>query len=479
MTHPAVCVKRVEDNLLTIAGWGERPRTVLGEMVSRPFRILVPILILTGVVFVGFSFRLRSSAEQAFQQQVVAAHQTAEELAAQAVLFSERKVPSGRTLSEMLLSMGLDVATTQSVIESARSVFNLRREFRAGQRLAIGRNPSGELRAVRYRIDADRELWVTTQPNGFRAEIKTFPSVVELVGVTGEIRDSLYNAVLDAGESPALAIQLADVFGWDLDFYTDPQPGDRFRLIVEKKRYQDGTPGTYGQILAAEYVNAGRSYQAILFREPSGRSAYYAPDGKSLQKAFLRSPLKYGGRISSRFSYNRFHPVLRRHRPHLGVDYAAPVGTPVQAVGDGRVVFAGRRPGEGKMVHLRHANGYETMYLHLSAILVRPGERVSQGQFIGRVGSTGLSTGPHLDFRVLQHGRYRNFLTLQLPPAQPVARKDWEEFVATRDSFLALLPEITGPIPGTERAGTALGADTAASSTGATAASARMAGSVE
>ncbi|MCL6566240.1 MAG: peptidoglycan DD-metalloendopeptidase family protein [Acidobacteriia bacterium] len=447
--------------------------------MSRAFRILVSILVLTGMVFVGFSFRLRSSAEQAFQQQVAAALRAAEELAAQAVLFSEREVPLGRTLGEMLLSMGLDVATTQSVIESARPVFNLRRDFRAGQRLAIGRNPAGEFRAVRYRIDADRELWVASRPDGFHAEIKTVPSVVELVGVTGEIRDSLYNAVLAAGESPALAVQLADVFGWDLDFYTDPQPGDRFRLIVEKKRYLDGTPGTYGLILAAEYVNAGRRYQAILFREPSGRSAYYAPDGKSLQKAFLRSPLKYGGRISSRFSYSRFHPVLRRHRPHLGVDYAAPVGTPVQAVGDGRVVFAGRRTAEGKMVHLRHANGYETMYLHLSAILVRPGERVSQGQIIGRVGSTGLSTGPHLDFRVLQHGRYRNFLALQLPPAQPVARKDWEEFVATRDRFLAMLAETTGPIPGTERAAAAAGADTPASAAGAVTAPARTAGTDE
>ncbi|MCL6480382.1 MAG: peptidoglycan DD-metalloendopeptidase family protein [Firmicutes bacterium] len=420
--------------------------------MSRAFRIGVPILVLTGVLFAGLSFHLRSSAEQAFQQQVLAARQAAEELAARAVLFSEREVPSGRTLSDMLLSMGLDFATIQSVIESARPVFDLRREFRAGQRLAIGRNPAGEFRAVRYRMDADRELWVATQPDGFRAKIKTIPSVVELIGVTGVVRDSLYNAVLDAGESAVLAVQLADVFGWDLDFYTDPQPGDRFRLIVEKKRYLDGTPGTYGRILAAEYVNAGRGYQAILFREPSGRPVYYAPDGKSLQKAFLRSPLKYGGRISSRFSYSRFHPVLRRHRPHLGVDYAAPIGTPVQAVGDGRVVFAGRRPGEGKMVHLRHANGYETMYLHLSAILVRPGEHVSQGQVIGRVGSTGLSTGPHLDFRVLQHGRYRNFLALRLPPAQPVAHKDWEEFVAVRDRFLALLAETTRPIPGTELA---------------------------
>lgn len=420
--------------------------------MTRSFLILVHVLVLAGAVVVAVTYHERTHAERAYAEQVVLAQQEAEQIAQQVVLFSEKEVPWGKTFSDMLFGMGVDAATVQAIIERTRPVFDLRREFRAGQRLAVGRNPEGEFRAVKYRIDADRELWVAPQDGEFHAEIRTIPSVTEIAGVTGEITDSLYNAVLAAGEGPGLAVQLADVFGWDLDFYTDPRPGDTFRLIVEKKRYLDGTPGGYGQILAAEYINEGRVYQAVLFRDPSGRQAYYAPDGKSLQKAFLRSPLKYGGRISSRFSYSRFHPILRQRRPHLGVDYAAPVGTPVQAVGDGRVVFAGTKRGEGKLVHLRHANGYETMYLHLSAILVRPGQRVVQGQIIGRVGSTGLSTGPHLDFRVLQHGRYRNFLTLQLPPAQPVAKADWGEFVAVRERYLAMLPDSFGIVPGAQQA---------------------------
>ncbi len=425
--------------------------------MTRSFLFLVLILVVVGALLVGVTCHYRLSAERAYVKQAALAQEEAEHIAEQAVLFSEKVVPWGQTFSDMLLGMGVDAATVQTIIERTRPVFNLRRDFRAGQRLAVGRNPAGEFRAVKYRIDADLELWVTPQGGNFRAEIKTIPSVMELTGVVGELRDSLYNAVIAAGEGPGLAVQLADVFGWDLDFYTDPRPGDTFRLVVEKKRYLDGTPGGYGQILAAEYINEGRVYQAVLFREPSGREAYYAPDGKSMQKVFLRSPLKYGGRISSHFSYSRFHPILRRRRPHLGVDYAAPTGTPVQAVGDGRVVFAGRKRGEGRFIHLRHANGYETMYLHLSAILVRPGQRVAQGQIIGRVGSSGLSTAPHLDFRVLQHGRYRNFLALKLPPAQPVAKADWDEFVATRDRFLALLPDSSGVIPGAQRADAGLG----------------------
>jgi murein DD-endopeptidase MepM/ murein hydrolase activator NlpD len=200
----------------------------------------------------------------------------------------------------------------------------------------------------------------------------------------------------------------------------------------------------YTRVQAAEYDNAGRVFRAVLFRDPAGRPAYYAPDGKSLKKAFLRSPLKFGAPITSRFSRSRFHPVLKRHRPHLGIDYGAPVGTPVQTIGDGRVVFAGTKGGAGKMVHIRHVNGYETMYLHLSRIFVRAGERVSQGDRIGLVGASGLATGPHLDFRILQHGSYRNFERLQLPPALPVAKADWEEFVAARDRWLAQLPPLTG-----------------------------------
>jgi murein DD-endopeptidase MepM/ murein hydrolase activator NlpD len=317
-------------------------------------------------------------------------------------------------------------------------VYDLAR-LRAGNQLIVARTIAGDLLSVRYQIDPDRMLWVSSRGDEYRAEIKEIPSTVETVRIEGKIRDSLFNAVEAAGERAELAIRLSEIFGWDLDFYTDTRKGDTFRVLIEKRTYSNGQPPAYGKLFAAEYNNAGRPYQAVLFRDDDGRAAYYAPDGKSLQKAFLRSPLKFSAPITSHFSRDRFHPVLKIHRPHLGIDYAAPVGAPVQSIGEGRVVFAGRKGGAGNLVHIKHTNGYETMYMHLSRILVHNGAHVGQGERIGLVGMTGLATGPHLDFRILQNGAYRNFEALRLPPANPVAKRFMPEFLAARDRWVPLL----------------------------------------
>jgi murein DD-endopeptidase MepM/ murein hydrolase activator NlpD len=250
----------------------------------------------------------------------------------------------------------------------------------------------------------------------------------------------LFEAVVNAGEKPELAMRLADIFGWDLDFYTDPRPGDTFRVVVEKKVFAHESETSYGRILGAEYDNGGHIYRAVLFHDPSGQAAYYSPDGKSMKKAFLHSPLKFAAPITSHFSLHRFHPILKEYRPHLGIDYAAPTGTPVQSIGDGRVIFAGWKGGSGNLIEIQHANGYTTYYMHLSRILVRDGQRVEQGQRIGLVGMTGLATGPHLDFRIQQHGQFLNFERLPLPPSEPVAKRDWDEFTAARDQMLAEMP---------------------------------------
>ncbi len=409
-------------------------------MVNRRFLIVCLVVSALGACFLGYVLNGRLVAARQFAHEVALARQEAERIREQVVLFSERKVAAGRTLADSLQRMGLDAPTAAGIVVSAQSAYDLR-HLRAGNLLAVGRSVVGELRAVRYQIDADRMLWVLPRGHSFQAEIKAIPSHTEVAGVTGAVRDSLFNAVTDAGESPELAMRLAEIFGWDLDFYTDPRPGDTFRVVVERKKYLDGRTASYGRILAAEYDNAGQPYQAVLFRDSAGRVAYYAPDGKSLQKAFLRSPLKFAAPITSHFSRSRYHPILKVRRPHLGIDYGAPIGTPVQAIGSGRVVFAGRKSGAGNLVHVQHANGYETMYMHLSRVLVRAGQHVEQGQRIGLVGMTGLATGPHLDFRIRQHGAYRNFETLRLPPAQPVGKRDWGEFVATRQRWLTLLPD--------------------------------------
>jgi len=186
-------------------------------------------------------------------------------------------------------------------------------------------------------------------------------------------------------------------------------------------------------------------YRAVLFHDPSGIAAYYTPDGKSMKKAFLHSPLKFAAPITSHFSAARFHPILKEYRPHLGIDYGAPAGTPVQTIGDGRVIFAGPKGGAGNLIEIQHSNGYDTYYMHLSRILVHTGQRVEQGERIGLVGMTGLATGPHLDFRIERHGEFLNFERLPLPPSEPVAKNDWNEFAAARDRALPLFP----PLPAT------------------------------
>jgi murein DD-endopeptidase MepM/ murein hydrolase activator NlpD len=417
-------------------GGGER-----GAWNMRRYQSALVILAVavSGAVLLGVSIRKRRSTEQALRQEEQRAMQTAGWVAAHRVVFTETTIRAGLNFSTSLQEMGLDAAEVFNIVRSARPVFDFRR-VRAGNVLTVGRSTADGLREVEYQIDAEQLLRIASSRGTLRAEVASIPVTTETAGVLGRVEDSLFNAVVEAGEAPELALRLADIFGWDLDFYTDTQPGDTFRLAVEKKKYLNGRLASYGRILAAEYVNAGRPYRAVLFHDQNGKAAYYTPEGKSLQKAFLRSPLKFSAPITSRFSRSRFHPILKRYRPHLGIDYGAPTGTPVQTIAEGRVVYAGYRGEAGKTVQIRHTNGYETYYCHLSRIFVRVGQHVAQGERIGLVGATGLATGPHLDFRLRRHGTFINFATLTLPPAEPVAKTDWVEFITARDQQLPLLP---------------------------------------
>jgi murein DD-endopeptidase MepM/ murein hydrolase activator NlpD len=402
------------------------------------FRVASALLILAAGCVLFVSLRQKSQAADGFAREVQAAADEAQRVAREVVIDTSARVSAGANFATSLQRMGLDSITAADVTRSAGSVFDFRR-FHAGNLLAVGRSVTGALRAVKYRIDADRMLFIERRDQGYHAEIQPIPSHVQTVTVTGTVRDSLFGAVTDAGESPELAMRMAEIFGWDLDFYTDPRRGDTFHVLVEKKSYLDGKTAGYGRNLAAEYKNAGHPYQAVLFHDSNGAPAYYAPDGGALQKAFLRSPLKFAAPITSHFSMSRFHPILKMYRPHLGIDYGAPTGTPVQTIGSGRVVFAAFSGGSGNLVRIQHSNGFETMYMHLSRILVHAGGRVEQGQTIGLVGMTGLATGPHLDFRIVQNGTYRNFETLHLPPAEPVARRNMGDFAAVRDQWMPLL----------------------------------------
>lgn len=401
---------------------------------------MLGFVLAVGAAVDGYALRQRRGVEKEFENQVTLARAEAERIRAQVVLPTASKLPAGENFAAALQKIGLSSQEAGEATAAAGRAFNLR-QLRAGNPLVVGRSVEGELREINYKIDPDRMLHIVPAIEGFSAEVQAIPSHMEVSVVDGELEDSLFNAVEDAGESPEVAMRLAQIFGYDLDFYTDPRKGDTFRIVIEKKKYTNGQTAGYGRILAAEYDNGGKKYQALLFHDDQGQAAYYSADGKSLQKAFLRSPLKFAAPVTSHFSKARFHPILKVYRPHLGTDYAAPIGTPVQTIGSGRVEFAGRKGGDGNMVKIAHSQGYETMYLHLSKILVHVGEHVEIGRTIGLVGMTGLATGPHLDFRISQRGQFLNFEKLGLPPSEPVSKKNWAAFASLREQWLPMLEQ--------------------------------------
>ncbi len=337
-----------------------------------------------------------------------------------------------QTVAQVLELQGVARDVIQELIEAARPVYNLAK-VSAGRPYWLLFTPGGEFHEFRYPIDTDRYLTVYRDADGFVPVMKNFPYTSRVEAVSGQIDGSLFTAVTEAGEQEILAMELASIFTWDVDFYTDIQKGDSFRMLVEKK-YLDGKFVKYGPIVAASISNQGKSFYGFRFENESGKPEYFDARGNSLKKSFLKSPLKFA-RISSRFTNARLHPILKIVRPHLGVDYAAPVGTPVVAVASGTVVMAGRSGQGGNTVKLRHAGGCESMYLHLSKISVRLGARIEQGELIGLVGATGLATGPHLDFRLLQHGRFINPAKAIFPPSPPVAQQRLAAFAGVRESL--------------------------------------------
>lgn len=406
--------------------------------MNRRFVFVLVAVCLAGGATLTYAFQQRFKTTTDFDREIRDAQEVAKTIRENTIVPTDQRVRAGENFASALEKFGLSPEEAAGASEAAQRTFNLR-QVRAGNTITVGRSVEGRLREIDYKIDSDRMLKITPEEKGYTAQIREIPSRTDVVAVSGTLEDSLFNAVEDAGESAELAMRLAQVFGYDLDFYTDPRKGDTFRVVMEKKRYANGQTSAYGRIFAAEYDNGGKKYQALLFHDPAGQPGYYTADGKSLQKAFLRSPLKFGAPVTSHFSRARFHPILKTYRAHMGTDYGAPIGTPVQTIGSGRVVFAGRKGGEGNMVQVTHASGYETMYLHLSRLFVRSGEHVEIGKTIGLVGSTGLSTGPHLDFRIVQRGQYRNFEKLGLPPSDPVSKKNWPEFAEVREKWLPLL----------------------------------------
>ena len=339
------------------------------------------------------------------------------------------------------------------LIEEVRAVFNPRR-LRVGHPYRLVFDRDGELRRLEYHVDNDQFLRVSNAVQGYAAALVPYVKERGEVAMRGQIdeaNNSLVAAIDAGGESVMLAIEMAEIFSGEIDFNNDLRRGDHFEVLFEKVYREDQFSG-YGDVLASEFVNDGRRLQAFRFHVPGESEAqYFDENGRSMKRLFLRSPFRFEPRVTSRFSYRRLHPVLGGVRPHLGVDYGAPTGTPVIVVANGTVVSAGMSGGSGNMVRIRHTNGYETYYLHLSAFAkgMRRGARVTQGQTIGRVGSTGLATGPHLDYRMRKSGAFVNPLLehRKLPPGDPVPEEHREAFQAVRDSALGRLLSATVSAP--------------------------------
>jgi murein DD-endopeptidase MepM/ murein hydrolase activator NlpD len=356
-------------------------------------------------------------------------------------------VPRNATLESLLRQQQLTPELASSVTDAVRSVFDPRR-LRANETYSVTRTLDGLFREFSYQINADELLRVVfragddtahaTTP-GFNVEVVKLPKEYARLAVSAQITpdtNSLIGAFERQGQTQLLPLQLAEIFSGEVDFNSELQQGDRFEVLVDRV-VRNGAYGAYGDIHAAVMHTGGRRLTAYRFTDEDGKASWYDEEGRSLRRAFLKTPLGFNPRVTSGFSQNRFHPVHGRRRPHLGVDFGAPTGTPVLAVASGTVTTAAWSGEAGRLVKIKHAGGYETMYLHLSGFGpgIRAGSRVNQGDTIGYVGMTGTATGPHLDYRVVRNGTYLNPMTAfsGMPAGEPIAPERMAEFIRVRD----------------------------------------------
>ena len=344
----------------------------------------------------------------------------------------------GDTLDELFRKNQLDVGELVAIsrLDAARSQF---RKIKPGDVFEITHD-DGDLISMYSELSLTSALRIDREESGFSANIVDRPIEKQKRMAHGVIETSLYESAADAGLSDKVIMNVAGIFAWDVDFVLDIRSGDSYYVQYEEI-WQDGEFVTDGEIIAAEFNNNGRTHQAIRFIDDDGRVDYFTPDGRSVRKAFLRAPVDF--RVSSSFNPNRLHPVLKTRRPHRGVDYAAPSGTPIKAAGDGKVIFRGVKSGYGNVVILQHGGNITTLYAHMSrfASKARLGSRVRQGQTIGYVGATGLVTGAHLHYEYRLNGVHRNPRTVKLPQADPIAAKYRDRFLAAAGPILQELEQ--------------------------------------
>jgi len=349
------------------------------------------------------------------------------------------QIKAGDTLASIFSNAGLNASTTHQVVQLNKQTKKLSK-IRPGQKISILKDSEGTLTNLKYMPSLTQTLVIKRQQDkSLTSELLHHPLDPIPVFKSGEITSSLFLAAEKSNIPENVIMELAGIFGWDIDFALDIRKGDQFALVYNEL-FKDGEKIRNGRILSAEFINQGKQYKAVYYTDPKGESGYYSPDGKSMRKAFLRSPVKFS-RISSRFTRKRWHPVLSKWRSHKGVDYAAARGTPIRASGDGKITFKGTKGGYGKSIFIQHGGKYTTVYAHMTRYArgSRKGKRVKQGQVIGYVGSTGLASGPHLHYEFRVNGAHRNPLTVKLPAAEPIDKAYRAHFKKETRTYLSML----------------------------------------
>jgi len=349
-------------------------------------------------------------------------------------------IKPGETLYDIFKRDGLDIRDLFLMRNASASIHRLR-DISADRQYKLMIDEDNNVHSFKYSIDDDLLLNIMRNENGFKAEKIEVEYEKRIGQIGGVLKDSLIASIGEGRERTSLALSISDIFAWDIDFTTDLRNGDTFKVVVEEL-YKDNEFNKYGNIVAVEFVNNGKEYRAYRF-EHNGKAGYYDDEGITLKRPFLKAPLSFR-RISSRFSKNRLHPILKRYRPHHGIDYAAPQGTPVSAIGDGTVTFSGYQRGYGKLVVIRHHNGYRTCYGHLSRISkgITSGVKIDQGEVIGYVGSTGLATGPHLHYEMRVKNKPVNPLRIKIPSGEPLPEVALAEFGTFREQLSKKLASI-------------------------------------
>ncbi len=350
-------------------------------------------------------------------------------------------IKSGDSLARLFKQQGIPPRQLHDILASGDVAKKLTRIY-PGQILRLRTSGEDGLLELRYEIDALNQVHITRTEAGYQSELLEREPEHRVVRAAGKIDSSLFVAAQKASLPETIIMELANIFGWDIDFALDIRDGDQFAVVYEDL-YLDGERVGTGNVLAAEFINQDTLYRAVRYTDKQGHTDYYAPNGHSMRKAFLRTPVAFT-RISSRFSTGRKHPILNRIRAHKGVDYAAPRGTPVKATGSGKIVLRGKKGGYGNTVVIQHGSTYSTLYAHLNKFArgLKIGERVHQGEIIGYVGSTGLATGPHLHYEFRVNGVHRNPLTVKLPAAAPLPKRYREDFKLATENLVAQLESV-------------------------------------